>query len=179
MFSIKIDDENSNDREVLVALTSHDVGATYEQAHEALVQWAELMGYPAFGFTVDEDMYRTGVGLTAARHGMASRFIGGLTKTQSPTEKSQSPTGKWPTKITKDEADMVRDAAHYLYRICELMNDSREWDERTLWEVANLVEQAGFPHPLMEDQGEHWVESNGRWSQINAALRKVEAGFTE
>ena len=172
MFSIKIDDENSNDREVLVTLTSHDVGATYEQAHEALVQWAELMGYLASGFTVDEDMGRTGVGLTAAGRGMASRFIGGLTKTQSPTE-------EWPTKITRDEADMVRDAAHYLYRICELMNHDHEWDERTLWKVANLVEKAGFPHPLMEDQGEHWVESNSRWSQINAALRKVEAGFTE
>lgn len=172
MFSIKIDHENSNDREVLVTITSPDADATYEQAREALVQLAELMGYSAAGFTVDEDMYRTGVGLTAGGRGMASTFVAGLTKTQSPTE-------DWPTKITKDEADMVRDAAHYLYRISELMNDDHEWDERTLWKVANLVEKAGFPHPLMEDQGEHWVESNSRWSQINAALRKVEAGFTE
>lgn len=88
-FEIRIDHDYSNDRELVLVLTSPDATVTYQDAADAVAMMLDAWDMAEEGWTVDDDIYRVGVGVAAGRGatGVSSKFIAGITKTQSPTEK--------------------------------------------------------------------------------------------
>lgn len=83
MFTVEVDDDYSNDREMVLVVESTDPRATYGSAARAVHDWLDEVDLE--GWSLDSEMYRIGVGVTAVGGGAgaAARFIVSLTRHSS------------------------------------------------------------------------------------------------